>query len=103
MKKFIYPAIFVTEEEGYSIFFPDLDGCHTQGENLEDALDMAKDVLSIYIFDMLEDKKEIPKPSNPKLIKIDKKSFVYLIEFDLLEYQKKYDNKVVKKTLSIPN
>ena len=58
MNKFIYPAIFITEEEGYSVIFPDLEGCHTQGDTLEEALDMAKDALSLYIFDMIEDKKE---------------------------------------------
>lgn len=103
MNKFIYPAIFITEEEGYSVIFPDLEGCHTQGDTLEEALDMAKDALSLYIFDMVEDKKEIPKASNPKDVKVDDDSFISIIEFDLLEYQKKYDSKAVKKTLSIPN
>lgn len=103
MNKYIYPAIFITEEEGYSVLFPDLEGCHTQGETLEEALDMAKDALSLYIFDKVESKKEIPKASNPKEIKTDENSFVSIIEFSLLEYQKKYDSKAVKKTLSIPN
>lgn len=103
MNKYIYPAIFITEEEGYSVIFPDLEGCHTQGETLEEALDMAKDALSLYIFDKVEDKKEIPKASNPKEIKTDENSFISIIEFSLLEYQKKYDSKAVKKTLSIPN
>lgn len=88
MNKFIYPAIFITEEEGYSVLFPNLEGCHTQGDNLEEALDMAKDALSLYIFDKIEDKKEIPKASNPKDVKVDDNSFISIIEFDLLEYQK---------------
>ena len=65
-------------------------------------LDMAKDALSLFVFDMTEDKLEIPKASDPSSIKPEK-GFITLIEFDLLEYKKKYDNKAVKKTLTIPN
>lgn len=100
--KYIYPAIFIPEELGFSVLFPDLPGCHTQGDSLEDALDMAKDALSIYIFDLEEDNKQIPLPSNPAEIKPDT-GFVSLIEFNMLQYRKRYDKKAVKKTLTIPH
>ena len=29
MSKYVYPAIFVKEENGYSVSFPDLEGCFT--------------------------------------------------------------------------
>lgn len=104
MKKFIYPAIFEAEEEGYSVFFPDLQGCNTEGDTLEEALEMAKDALSLYIFSLAEDKKEIPKASSPSKFKAESENgFVSVIEFDLIEYRKKYDKKAVKKTLTIPN
>lgn len=103
MQKYVYPAIFQKEDTGYSVFFPDLQGCQTEGDTLEEALFMAKDALSIYIFDLEEDKKTIPTPSNPMDIKVDKNQFISIIDFDMLEYRKKYDCKAVKKTLSIPN
>lgn len=32
MAKYVYPAIFTLEDEGgYSVFFPDLEGCYTCG------------------------------------------------------------------------
>jgi len=102
MKKYIYPAVFQKEETGYYVFFPDLEGCQTEGDTLEEAIDMAKDALSLFIFDLEEDEKNIPKPSNPIDIKLKKNQFISIIEFDMLEYRKKYDNKSVKKTLSIP-
>ena len=52
MTKYIYPAIFTKEEQGYSVVFPDLESCYTQG--------------------------------------------------DTLEYRKRYNNRSVKKTLTIP-
>lgn len=34
----IYPACFCKEENGYSVFFPDLNWLATCGDNLEDAM-----------------------------------------------------------------
>jgi predicted RNase H-like HicB family nuclease len=101
--KYIYPAIFITEKEGgYSVIFPDLRGCQTQGDTLEEALNMSKEALGLYIFDKLEDKKELPKASNPSEIEKEEGTFISLIEFDLIEFKKIY-NKSVKKTLTIPS
>ena len=36
LKKLFYPAVFTPEDDGgYSVAFPDLDGCFTQGETIE--------------------------------------------------------------------
>jgi predicted RNase H-like HicB family nuclease len=100
--------IFITvlspaKSKGYSIAFPDLEGCYTEGDNLQDGCDMAEDALCLVLYDMEENKKIVPKPSDPKSIKVDSKSFVTLISCDTLEYRKFYDSKAVKKTLSIPS
>ncbi len=103
MAKYIYPAIFTKEDNGlYSILFPDLDGCFTQGSSVEDGMYMAMDVLSIVLCDMEDDKKEIPKPTEPMAIQVDNDSFVTLICADTAEYRKIYNGKSVKKTLTIP-
>ena len=48
--KFVYPAIFEAEKDGgYSVSFPDLPGCYSQGETLEEAFDMARDAVGIYL------------------------------------------------------
>ena len=48
--KYVYPAIFAAEGNNtYSVYFPDLEGCYTCGDNLEDALYMAEDVLGRHI------------------------------------------------------
>ncbi len=40
--KYIYPAIFQPgEKDGYCVTFPDLSGCITEGDTLEEALYMA--------------------------------------------------------------
>ena len=54
--KYIYPAIFEAEGEQYNISFPDLD-IFTCGDNLEDALYMAKDLLGGYLYTLEEENK----------------------------------------------
>ena len=45
-----YTAIFVREEDGgYCVHVPALKGCHTQGDTLPEALEMAKDAIECYL------------------------------------------------------
>jgi len=101
--KYTYPALFTKEKEGnYSVIFPDLEGCYTTGDDLTDALYMAEDVLALTLYSYESKQKQIPAPSLPSDFKIDDNSFVNYIACDTLEYQKMYNNKAVKKTLTIP-
>lgn len=102
MAKYIFPAVFTKDGDFYVVHFPDLDGCFTQGESIQDAFEMAEDVLCLTLYDYEEDKEEIPKPSDLKKIETDDSSFVSLVTCDTIEYRKFYDNKAVKKTLTIP-
>ena len=100
MKKYFYPVIFEPEEVGVSVYVPDIPGCFTQGDSLEEALDNVQEVIGL----MLEDKspEEYPEPSKPNKVKLDEGQFVMLVAFDKLAYDRKYNGKAVKKTLSIP-
>ena len=103
MAKYAYPTIFTQEDNGmYSINFPDFESCFTQGDNLQDGLEMASDVLCLTLYDLEEKNDEIPFPSNPLGIKPNSISFIALVSCDTLEYRKYYDNKAVKKTLTVP-
>ena len=41
MAKYCFPAVFTPEDGGYSVDFPDLEGCYTCGDSLPEALEMA--------------------------------------------------------------
>ena len=100
MAKYVYPAIFHLEKEGgYSVEFPDLP-CSTQGEDLSDAIDMAEDALALLLYSYEEDNIDIPKPTDIR--KIKSKDSVSFVCCDTFEYRKQFNNKAVKKTLSIP-
>ncbi len=51
MAKYVYPAVFTQEEKGFSVWFPDLEGCYTCGDDLNDAIRMAEDVLAYVLYD----------------------------------------------------
>jgi predicted RNase H-like HicB family nuclease len=99
MSKYVYPAIFTSEDDGaYSVSFPDIESCYTCGDNMADALVMAEDVLCLMLYDMEKDGKTIPTPSNST----DDKSIVSLVVCDTEFYRRFYENRSVKKTLTLP-
>jgi len=103
--KLAYPACFYYEEEGgYSVEFPDLKGCITQGSTLEEALEMAEDAALGWLLTALEENEKIPEASNINNIELeDKDEFVSLLLLDLSAYSEKHSSrKSVKKTLTIP-
>lgn len=102
MSKYVYPAVFTAEGGGYAIDFPDLDGCHTCGDDLADGIEMAEDVLALVLYQYEKEGKAIPHPSNPKDLELNENEFVNLIAADTIGYQKKYNTRAVKKTLTIP-
>ncbi|MBS7174618.1 type II toxin-antitoxin system HicB family antitoxin [Massiliimalia timonensis] len=103
MKKLFYPAVFHPEDTGYSVFVPDIDGCFSQGDTLEEAIEMVTDAIGLCLEEFSERQEEVPQPSNPKNVTCEPEDFIALIEFDWIAYQKKHDTKSVKKTLTIPS
>lgn len=60
----VYPAIIHEEDGGYWIAFPDLKGCQTQGDTMEELMEMARDALGLYLVSLEENGQTIPAPSN---------------------------------------
>ena len=103
MKRYTYPAIITPEAEGgYSVLFPDLEGCYTCGDDLGEALYMAEDVLAYTLYDYEKEKREIPAPTPVDALQLGNGEFVNYVTCDTLEYQRMNNNKSVKKTLSVP-
>lgn len=111
-----YPACFIKEENGYSVLFPDLDKA-TCGETLDEAMRMAVDCLAGVLYLMKKEGVNPPPPSRPGETDLEKvlaesygegeappvsDAFVNMITVDVEEYARRYFEKAVKKTLSIP-
>nr|DAJ87898.1 MAG TPA: hypothetical protein [Caudoviricetes sp.] len=104
MAKYVYPAVFTHEAEGgYSINFPDLKNCFTSAPTLEEGIEMAADVLCLTLYGMEEDGVTPPAPSDVRSIHTEENELTTLIRCDTIEYRKFFDNKAVKKTLTIPS
>jgi predicted RNase H-like HicB family nuclease len=100
--KYVYPAVFTPEDGGYSVNFPDLEECYTSGDDLQDAIYMAQDVLAFTLFDYEKENKTIPEASRLSDIKLEKGEFINYIICDTVEYQRRNNNRAIKKTLTIP-
>ncbi|EDT87288.1 HicB family protein [Clostridium botulinum] len=103
-ENYIFPAIITKlAETDYNVSFPDFDEIITYGESVEEAYIMAEDALSLELFDLWEDKKEISEPTNVDNLTLENNETLILVKLNLKDVLKKYDNKAVKKTLTIPS
>ena len=102
--KLVYPARFIPWDEGvgYTVEFPDLPGCVTEGDTLADAIYMAEDAASGWVLGELEDGRDIPKASPLTSIPLDDAEFVSPVVLDMDSYAEKYGNKAIRKNLTIP-
>ena len=100
--KYIYPAIFDFDEDGITVTFPDLPGCITCGNNQEEALKNAKEVLELYMYSLEEDNETIPQPSNILDLEVENTQVVVLVDIWMVPVRDEMKNKCVKKTLTIP-
>ncbi len=100
---YVYPAVFEKTATGYSVFFPDLPGCFTVGETLEEAHTMAREALGLHLWGFERDGEEIPVPSVVDAIQSEYPGdLIGLIEVSLTSFRAKLDTRSVKKTLTIP-
>ncbi len=76
--KFVYPAIIRKNDAGkFQAFFPDLDGCSSQGDTLNDALDLASEALYDWLYAELTEE-------NGQLPHISEASDMELLEGDIV-------------------
>lgn len=101
MERLFYPAVFhKAEEGGYWVTFPDIPECITEGDDMAEAYDMAVEALGLTLEEKIENKEKLPVASEAEDIKED--GTIVVVQFDLEDYNKKHNNKAVKKTLTIP-
>lgn len=104
MAKYIYPAIFTPEANGqFSIYFPDIENCFTCGDNLEDGISMAEDVLSLMLTQLEDKGHNIPSASAINDLIPKNGEFATYISCDTTAYRRLMNNTAVKKTLTIPS
>ncbi len=96
-----YPIILTQVKEGFVVYIPDFD-IGTQGENLTDAIEMARDAIGITGIDFEDDGKEIPSPSSITEHTVKDGETLSLVDVDFYEYRRMNDMRSVKKNCTIP-
>ena len=104
MRKLTFIAVFEPVENGFSVYFPDLPGCISYGENFEDAQKQAVDALGLHIYGMEKDNNEIPVPLKTPII--DPETAVGYMVSPITIFpdivKNELDNRAVKTNLTIP-
>ncbi|MDD2216619.1 MAG: type II toxin-antitoxin system HicB family antitoxin [Eubacteriales bacterium] len=104
MRKLTYFAVFEPVETGYSVYFPDLPGCVSYGEDFEEAQKQAADALGLHVYAMEKDGDQIPVPS--KVPQVDTETAAGYIISPVSIFpsivRNELDNRAVKTNLTIP-
>lgn len=98
-----YPIILSQGKKYIVVYIPDFD-INTQGKDLADAIEMARDAIGIVGIDMEDEKIELPKPTPITAIKAENEDdIVTLVDVDFTEYRRKNDIRTVRKNCTIPS
>lgn len=88
--------------EGYTVSSPDIRGCHTEGDTLEESLSAANVALGLHRYGLEEAEDEPPLPSNPAQLSPVQDGFYTLIEVRTGPIRDKQLNKSVTKNVTLP-
>lgn len=98
----IYLVVFKEEKEQYTARIPDFD-IKVSGEGLAETIATVRSAIANRLFG--DDRFEhYPNTTNKRLkCECDDDEFVAIIDIDLVKYRRKYDNRRIRKNLTIPN
>jgi predicted RNase H-like HicB family nuclease len=100
--KIIYPAVFTKTTSGYVVSMPDFP-IDTQGDELVDAIYMARDALGLMGIDMEDDGEPFPVPTPLEDVEHDEGDIVSLVDVDLSDYRRKLEQRSVRRNVTLPS
>ena len=108
MLKFTYFAVFEPNSDGgYGVYFPDLPGCISVGNDFEHAQTMAKEALGLHLYGMEKDGDDIPWPTkDPAKLEIYEETAQGYLLSSVVIYpdlvKDRLDNRAVKTNTTLP-
>lgn len=99
-----YPIVMTQGEEFIVVFIPDFN-INTQGKDIPEAIEMARDAIGVIGIDMEDDGEALPEPSDfeKSRTEIQPNDIISLVDVDFEEYRRKNDMRAVKKNCTIPS
>lgn len=105
----VYPVFFTKTNDNVLVEVPDLD-ILTEGKDMNDAIDMARDAIELKCVSMEDEKEDIPSPSNIGDLNVNNGTFadegetiISFVDIDSTEYRRKIDTKTVRRNVALPS
>ena len=103
----VYPVLFTKTEECILVEVPDLE-ILTEGKDMKNAIDMARDAMELMCVTLEDHKKEIPAPSDTLDIakgtfSEDGETILSFVDIDSGEYRRRIDTKTVRRNVALPS
>jgi len=103
MRKLTYYAVFEPTNDGaFGVYWPDLPGCTSYGNDFEHALNMATEALGVHIHSMEHDGDEVPQVSMPPFDEMPKDAIVVPVTIFPDIVNNIEDNRSVKTNITLP-
>lgn len=110
--KSVFPTFIAQHGNDYLVYVPDMD-IYTEGVSFVDAIEMARDAIALKGISLEDDGIALPTPSDSAAAKAKAKEdadedFDYstgvltYIDVDFDAYRKKYDNRMVRRNVTLP-
>lgn len=114
--KQVYPTFILNMDDGsehpFLVCVPDME-IWTEGDNLADAIEMARDAIGVAGISMEDNQEELPFPSDQKAAREKMKQsaddldfsngIMTYVDVDFSEYRKRIDTKTVRRNVALPS
>lgn len=101
-ERYFYPAVFTYEDgQEIAVTFPDLDVA-TSGEDNDDALSSARELLGCVMYGLEEDGEPIPTPTPLQHISLESNERTVLIDVYMPAIRMANVNRSVSRTVTLP-
>ena len=102
--KYTYTAVFIPTEDGTGFYcrVPDLPGCITTGDDLDDAIDQITDAASIWLVSNEDDGLPVIPATPQDQLPHEDGAIFSVIRIDTLAYRAQIDTRAVRKNVSLP-
>lgn len=102
VERYFYPAVFTYEkDQEIAVVFPDLDAA-TSGENDDDALLSARELLGCVMFGLEEDGEPLPKPTALHDLHVGENERAVLVDVYMPSIRMAQNSKSVNRTVTLP-
>lgn len=71
MKNYRFSIVIEKDEKGFFVFCPELQGCYTQGDTYEKALENIKDAVKLHLEDRMANQEELPEVKSVSLSTVE--------------------------------